>query len=256
MIRMAIVSGFLTLYTLVLGPPLILYSLLTGSVDALYHLGVGGVMFIVRMIGVRVRIEGRENIPPGVCIFVANHCSNADPPAVVSAIPRRIAIMVKHTLFKIPIASQAFRLARFVPVDRANREAAVASAEKAIEYLREGVSFLIYPEGTRSQDGRLRPFKKGSFVMAIKAGVPVVPISVVGAHRILRKNALAIHPGEIVVRFQPPVQASAFTLEQRDELAARVHAAVAAGLPAEQQPLPEEQNSHRGTETQCQSRTR
>jgi len=236
MIRMVIVSVFLALYTLVLGPPLILYAMLVDSADLLYRMGLGGVLFITRLVGVRIRVEGRGNIPPGVCIFVANHTSNADPPAIVGAIPRRIAILVKESLFRIPIVSQAFRLARFVPVDRSDRESAIASIEKAIEYLGEGISFLIYPEGTRSSDGRLRPFKKGSFVMAIRAGVPIVPMACAGAHRVTRKGELRIHPGEIVVRFQPPIDASAYALEQRDELAARVHAAVAAGLPPDQQP--------------------
>jgi 1-acyl-sn-glycerol-3-phosphate acyltransferase len=237
MIRLAIISFFLTLYVLLLGPLLILHALATGSVELLYRAGLSGVRFIMRVVGVRFRVEGLDNIPAGVCIFVANHTSNADPPAVVGAIPRRISVLVKHTLFRIPIVSRAFRLARFVPVNRSNRDAAIASVETAIEYVKEGVSFLIYPEGTRSEDGRLRPFKKGSFVMAIKSGAPIVPISVAGAQRIMRKGELAIHPGEIVVRFGKPVDASAYTLEQRDELTARVHAAVAASLPADQQPL-------------------
>ncbi len=237
MVRTAIVAVFLTLYILLLGPPLILHALLTGSVDLLYRAGLRGVLFVVRLMGVRVRAEGLDNIPPGVCIFVANHSSNADPPAVVGAIPRRISILAKDSLFRIPIVSRAFRLARFVPVKRADREAAIASVDKAVEYLKEGVSFLIYPEGTRSPDGRLLPFKKGAFVMAIKAGVPVVPVAVAGAHRVMRKKELAIHPGEIVVRFQPPIDASAYALEQRGELAARAHAALAAGLPADQRPV-------------------
>ena len=236
MIRAAIVAVFLTFYTLLLGPPLIVHALLTGSVDLLYRVGLRGVLFITRVVGVRIWVEGVENIPPGVCIFVANHTSTADPPAVVGAIPRRIAIMAKESLFRIPIVGAAFRLARFVPVDRADREAAIASIEKAVEHMNEGVSFLIYPEGTRSPDGRLLPFKKGAFVMAIRAGVPVVPVALIGAHRVMRKNEWAIHPGEIVVKFRPPMDASAYTLEQRDELAARAHAALAAALPPDQQP--------------------
>ncbi len=236
MIRTVIVSLFLALYILLLGPPLILYSLLTGSVDLLYRMGLGGVLFITRAVGVRVRVEGIENIPASVCIFVANHTSNADPPAIAGAIPRRISILAKDSLFRIPIVSRAFRLARFVPVDRSDREAAIASLEKAIEYLKEGVSFLVYPEGTRSPDGRLLPFKKGSFMMAIMAGVPVAPVACAGAHRVMRKGELRIHAGEIVVRFQPAIDASAYTVEQRDELAARVHAAIAAALPLDQQP--------------------
>lgn len=236
MIRTAIVGLFLTLYALLLGPLLILLALATGSVDLLYRAGLNGIRFIVRLVGVRVCVEGLENIPPGVCLFVANHTSAADPAAIVGAIPRRIAILVKESLFRIPIVGRAFRLAHFVSVNRAAPEAAIASVEKAVELLKRGRSFLVYPEGTRSADGRLLPFKKGSFVIAIKAGVPVVPVACAGAHRVMRKGELRIHPGEIVVRFQPPIHAKAYTVEQRDELMARVHAALAAGLPPDQQP--------------------
>ncbi len=241
MIRTAIAAIFLAVYTLLLGPPLIVYSLATGSVDLLYRAGVGGVKFIMRLMGVRVRVEGLENVPSGVCLFVSNHTSAADPPAVVGAIPRRIAILVKESLFRIPIVGRAFRLAHFVPVDRTDREAAIASVERAIESLRNGVSFLIYPEGTRSPDGRLLAFKKGSFVMAIKAGVPIVPIACIGAHHIMRKQELRIRPGEIIVKFCPPVDAADYRLEQRDELLERVYSELAAALPPEQQPEQEPQ---------------
>jgi 1-acyl-sn-glycerol-3-phosphate acyltransferase len=237
MIRSLFAALFLTLYTLVLGPPLLLYSLASGSVDLLYRMGVGGVLFVVRAVGVKIRVEGVENVPPGVCVFVANHTSSADAPAVVGSIPRRIAILAKQSLFRIPIVGQAFRLAHFVPVDRFDREAAIASIDKAVEELRGGTSFLIYPEGTRSNDGRLQAFKKGAFVMAIKAGVPIVPIACAGAHRIMEKRSLIIHPGEILVRFQPPIDASKYSFEQRDELSARVRASLAEALPADQRPL-------------------
>ncbi len=239
MFRTTIVAVFLTLYTIVVGPPVLLLTWLSGSVDLLYRAGVGGVIWICRAVGLRVRVEGRENVPRGVCIFVANHTSNADPPAIVSAIPRRIAILAKDSLFHIPIVGWAFRLAHFVPVDRADREAAMASVEKAIEYLKQGDSFLVYAEGTRSVDGRLGPLKKGSFVMAIKAGVPIVPMVCIGAHRVMRKGELKIRPGQVVVRFLAPIDAGAYTFEQRDELMARVHAAMAAALPPDQQPLPQ-----------------
>lgn len=237
MIRTALAALFLTLYTLILGPPLILYTVVTGHVDPLYKLGAGGVVFIVRLIGVRLRVEGLENIPSGVCVFVANHTSTADAPAVVGAIPRRVSIMAKESLFKIPIVGQAFRAAKFVPVNRSDRESAIASVEKAIEYIREGSSFLIYPEGSRSDDGRLQAFKKGAFVMAIKAGVPIVPVACSGAHLVMRKRELRLRPGEILVRFCPPIDAAKYTMEERDALSRRVHAAMAVGLPSEQRPL-------------------
>jgi 1-acyl-sn-glycerol-3-phosphate acyltransferase len=236
MIRTTIVAVFLSLYTLVLGPPLILFTLATKSADLMYWVGVKGVAFITRVAGMRVLVEGRENIPAGVCMFAANHTSNADAAAIVRAIPRRLAIFGRKSLFDIPIVGLAFRLARFVPVDRGNRDAALASVKQAVEYMKTGSSFLVYPEGTRSPDGRLLRFKKGSFVMAIEAGVPVVPVTCAGAHRIMKKKSLVIHPGKVTVRFGKPIDASAYTIEQRDDLAKIVHDAIAAELPEEQKP--------------------
>jgi 1-acyl-sn-glycerol-3-phosphate acyltransferase len=236
MIRTIIVAVFLSLYTLVLGPPLILYTLVTRSADLMYWVGVKGLVFITRVAGMRVNVEGRENIPSGVCLFAANHTSNADAPAIVGAIPRRLAIFGRKSLFDIPIVGLAFRLAKFVPVDRDNRDAALASVKQAVEYIKTGSSFLVYPEGTRSPDGRMQRFKKGSFVMAIEAGIPIVPVACSGAHRIMKKNSLVIHPGRVTVRFGKPVDVSGYTVEQRDALAEKVHDAVAAQLPDDQKP--------------------
>jgi 1-acyl-sn-glycerol-3-phosphate acyltransferase len=236
MIRTAFVAIMLALGTLVLGPPLILFTLITKSATLMYWAGVKLVVYVTRMAGEKVTVQGRENIPSGVCLFAANHTSNADAPAIVGAIPRRIAILGRKSLFDIPVVGTAFRLAKFVPVDRENRDAALESVKKAVEYIREGFSFLVYPEGTRSADGRLHRFKKGSFVIAIEAGIPIVPVACSGAHRIMKKNSLIIHPGKVMVRFGKPIDASAYTVEQRDELAQRVHDAVAAELPDDQKP--------------------
>ena len=237
MLRTLVIAIFLSLYSIIVGIPLLLYTVLVRNPDALYWAGVRGTMFFVRAIGVRVKVSGAERIPPGTCLFVANHTSSADAPAVVGAIPRRIAILLKKSLFKYPIVGQAFQLAHFIPVDRARQDAAISSIEKAIDAMKDGQSFLIYPEGTRSPDGRLQQFKKGAVVMAIKAGVPIVPIACSGAHRVMEKRSLVIRPGEILVEFLEPIDASKFTFEERERLNEIVHDATAAGLPAEQRPL-------------------
>jgi 1-acyl-sn-glycerol-3-phosphate acyltransferase len=236
MLRTAFIAIFLSLYILIVGPPLLVFVLITKRVDPLYWAGINGVMFFVRAVGARVRVVGTERIPAGTCLFVANHTSSADAPAVVGAIPRRIAILLKESLFQWPIVGQAFTLAHFVPVNRNSRESAIHSVEKATQSMREGQSFLIYPEGTRSPDGRLQEFKKGAVVMAINAGVQIVPVACSGAHRVMEKRSLVIHPGEIVVEFLEPIDASQYTFGQRDELNERVHAALAAGLPEDQRP--------------------
>ena len=236
MIRSAFVAISLAIVTIVVGAPLVLYVVLTGNVEPLYNAGVAAVVWICRVAGMRTRVEGLENIPPGTVLFAANHTSNADGPAIVGAIPRRIAILGKKSLFAIPIVGTAFRLAHFVPVDRHNRGQAAASIEAAAEKMKNGVSFLIYPEGTRSPDGRLLPFRRGAFVLAIKAGVPVVPVACSGAHRVIPKKSYRITPGEVVVRFCPAIDSSQYSIARRNELAERVHAAIAAALPPDQKP--------------------
>src|ERR1700730_15529266 len=124
MIRTVFVGVFLSLYILLVGPPLLLYTLLTRNPDPLYWAGINGVMFFVQAAGVRVRVRGIERIPLGVCVFAANHTSSADAPAVVGAIPRRIAILLKQSLFRYPIVGAAFRLAGFIPVNRKERDSA------------------------------------------------------------------------------------------------------------------------------------
>jgi 1-acyl-sn-glycerol-3-phosphate acyltransferase len=146
-------------------------------------------------------------------------------------------VILKASLFKFPIVGQAFSSAHFIPVDRRAHDSAVASVEKASEALRAGQSFLIYPEGTRSPDGRLQRFKKGAVVMAINAGVPIVPMVCSGAHRIMEKRSLVIHPGEIVVEFLDPIDSSGYSIEQRDSLNEKIWAAMAASLPPDQRPL-------------------
>lgn len=237
MVRAVFMCVCLTLYILLVGPPLLVYTALTRDVDPLYWSAIKGVMFFVNCVGVQVHVRGLERIPASTCIFAANHTSSADAPAVVGAIPRRIAILLKRSLFKYPIVGQAFHLAHFIPVDRFDRDSAISSLEKATESLRNGQSFLIYPEGTRSPDGRLQEFKKGTAVMAIKAGVQIVPVACSNAHRVMQKRSLKITPGDIVVEFLSPINAAAYTLEQRGELTRRLHDEMAAGLPADQKPL-------------------
>lgn len=237
MFRTLFIVVFLSLYTVLVGPPVILYSLITKDPDPVYWAGIKGVTFFVRAVGVRVRVKGLERIPQGACLFAANHTSSADAPAIVGAIPRRVVILLKQSLFKWPIVGQAFQAVRFIPVNRGAREAGIASVEKAAEAMKAGQSFLIYPEGTRSPDGRLQEFKKGAVVMAIKAGVPIVPMVCTGAHHIMEKHSLVIRPGEIVVEFLEPIDASEYSFEERDVLNQKVHDAMAAALPPDQRPI-------------------
>jgi 1-acyl-sn-glycerol-3-phosphate acyltransferase len=237
MIRTILALIFFVLYCLFVGLPVMLFTLLTSAKEILFRMGQFCGVCTLRIAGVRTRAEGLENIPAGTCLFVANHASNTDPPAIVGVIPRRVAILLKKSLLSIPIVGPAFRMGDFIPVDRENPEAALSSINLAVQRARKGLSFLAFPEGTRSRDGRLQPFKMGVFRMAIEARMPIVPVACAGAHRILPRDQFAIRPGEMVVRFCPPIDAAAFQPGERAELARRVREAIAEALPPDQRPL-------------------
>ena len=236
-VRTTAVVIFLLLYTLLAGPPLLLHRVFTGSLGFLYRGCIWGAAMSLRIAGVRLRVEGLENIPRATCLFIANHVSNLDPPVVVCALPCHAALIAKAAVFRIPIFGTALRLGKFIPVDRSNREAALAGVEQAKRNLRDGMSYLVFAEGTRSPDGRLRKFKKGTFVLAIETGVPVVPISVIGTQRLMPRGALLVRPGEVRILVHPPVDPAGYSLPERDLLMERVQAIVASGLPEEQLPL-------------------
>ncbi len=236
MIRTVTVMGFVALGMVLVLPLLILWTLLTGDPGFMYRRFTSALRASLYIAGIRVRVEGVENIPPGVCVFASNHASNVDPVALTPSIPRRVALLAKKEVFRIPILSKAIRLAKLVPVDRAVKESAAESVNIAVQYLKQGLSFCVFPEGTRSRDGRLLPFKKGTFLMAIRAGAWVVPVSLAGTQRLMRKGDWTIHPGDVVVRYGPAVNAADYTEEQRDELRQRVQQLVADGLPEDQKP--------------------
>src|ERR1700734_3952 len=237
MIRTIIVLLYFSLAMLLILPLLVLWSLIAGDVTFMYNRFQEGLRIGLRIAGIRVHVEGLENIPQGVCIFASNHASNLDPVALTPNIPRRISLLAKKEVFKIPVLSKAIRMAKIVPVDRGDSEAAAESVDLAIKYLKEGLSFCVYPEGTRSRDGHLLPFKRGTFVMAIRAGVPVVPVSLAGTQELMRKGDWRIYPGEVVVKFGPAMATAGYGMERREELRRTVQNLVAAGLPDDQKPL-------------------
>jgi 1-acyl-sn-glycerol-3-phosphate acyltransferase len=208
------------------------WTFLSGKVDLLYWLGTHIAFAGVRLAGVKVKAVGRERLDPATTyIFMSNHVSNLDPPILVPLIPRRTSVLVKKELFRVPILGYAMRLASLVPVDRSNREAAIASLRAASEVLARGIPMTIFVEGTRSFDGRLLPFKKGPFYLAMESGAPVVPITIVGTHRVLPKRRSSVRPGEVSVVFHPPLDPRQFS--DRDALLAAVRDSIASALTAE-----------------------
>ncbi len=209
-------------------------ALLTGKSDFLYRASMWVVRVGMRLAGVRVEILGRDRLSPSqTYIFMANHVSNLDPPLLVPLVPKRTSVLVKKELFRVPILGFAMRVAHLVPVDRRNRDAAVASVREAAEVMNSGLDMTIYPEGTRSPDGRLLPFKKGPFYLAMDTGCPIVPVTIVGTEEIWPKGKYLLQPERAVAKliFHDPVWPKDFA--DRDALMAAVRDAIASALPEE-----------------------
>jgi 1-acyl-sn-glycerol-3-phosphate acyltransferase len=210
---------------------LIPFTLLTGNVGPLFAVGCWISRVAIGVAGIRLRIEGRENIPWGrACIFMANHLSNLDAPALISNLPGRTVVFLKRPLMKIPILGYAFKLASFIPVDRDGTvEGAQLAVEEAQRVLASGLHITAFVEGMRSPDGRMQPFKKGTFYLAKDSGALCIPVSVYGTEKILPVNSKRIHPGVVHIVFHAPIDPANYAT--RDELSEAVCAAIASGLP-------------------------
>jgi 1-acyl-sn-glycerol-3-phosphate acyltransferase len=243
MIRAALVTAVAFLLILILLPLLLVYSVLARETDTMYRTAIRCVRLVVWLAGVRMDIQGLERIPRDrAVVFMPNHQGNADPPALFAVLPPMLAL-AKKELFSIPILGRAMRMRGFIPVDRKNRERAVQAVEEAVVKLKDGYSFIAFPEGTRSRDGRLQPFKKGVFVMAIKAGVPVVPVSVSGSSKIMQKGSPAIRPGRMRITVHDAISTEGLTLDDREKLSREVRAAVLKGLSPDELPLGESEGT-------------
>jgi 1-acyl-sn-glycerol-3-phosphate acyltransferase len=214
----------------VLGLPLIplgfLLRWLFGNQDFLYRPGKFGARCYLRAAGARVHASGYENVEPDKpYVFVANHQSNLDPPLIIAYINRNPGWIAKQELFRIPLLSQGIRLVHAIPINRRNREAAIASTKRAAEVIRAGRSVVAFPEGTRTVDGRLKEFKKGIFYMAIAAGVPVVPVVVNDTRLVMRKGTNYCLPHDVFMELLPPISTAAYTHETVDALIREVFAA-------------------------------
>jgi 1-acyl-sn-glycerol-3-phosphate acyltransferase len=202
------------------------WSALRRNFRTMYRWGMGSLRAGVKAAGITVRVVGLERVPAGVsCIFMSNHVSNLDPPVLLPQIPGMTSVFLKKSLMKIPLLGTAMRMGKFVPVTRGHsREDAIQSVEAARDALESGLHITVFPEGTRSLDGKLLPFKKGAFFLAAETGAPMVPVVLRGTRQMMPKGTLKIVPGEAVVEFLEPILPGDF--ETREELMKAVRGAM------------------------------
>src|SRR5437588_1938142 len=196
--------------------------------NLLYLLGHGGVTLGLGLSGIKFRVQGAAHIPADrAAVYCSNHQSHIDPPVLFHALHPQMHILYKAEIDRIPLLARAFRLGGFVPVDRRNKEAGMRAIDAAAASLRAGNSFLVFPEGTRGAADEMLPFKKGAFIMAIKAQAPVVPIAIRGGRAAMRRGSRIIRPVSITIRVGEPIETTGLDVKDRDALIVRVRQRIA-----------------------------
>jgi 1-acyl-sn-glycerol-3-phosphate acyltransferase len=217
---------------LILGTPVIFVSWLARRRHWIYPAALFGARNWLRLSGMKVKVKGRENLDPSQpYVFIANHRSYLDTATVFYHLGRRIGLVAKKELLRVPILGFGMGFANIMAIDRSNRERAIQTMREATEKLRSGTSFAVFAEGKRAGRDELLPFKKGGFYMAMEAGVPVVPIAIKNTDVLMGKGTGEARPGTIEMVILPPVETVGLsTDEDIERLIARVHAMVAAEL--------------------------
>ena len=225
---------FVVAFVVVIGTPALLVGMVTGRQRHLFVLGIGCVRAAMAILGIRADVAGAEHLQRHrAALYTVNHASNVVPPilfAVLRELTPGLKVVYKAVLHKLPILGRGFDAAGFVPIERENREHAAQAIDLAVRRVQDGHSLLMFPEGTRSRTGELLPFKKGAFILAIKAQAPVVPTAIYGADRAMRRGSPLIWPTTVRVHFGAPIETTGLSIADRDTLTAQVRAQVAALL--------------------------
>lgn len=185
---------------------------------------------ILAAAGAEAVIEGAERLPPGPVVVMANHSSYLDVPVLFDRLPYEVRFVAKKELQYVPFFGWGAKALGNIFVDRGKSEQARASLDHGAVDIANGVTVVIFPEGTRSTGGKLLPFKKGGFVLALKSGVPIVPVAIVGANDVLPRGATFTKPGKIRVRIMPPLDTREYSLDSKLALMERVRNEITAGL--------------------------
>jgi len=210
------ITGFISFWC-------VIFSIIPNSENRIHKMANLWAKILLLITNTKVEIIGRENILKGKPqIFMANHQSDFDILIALGHIPGQFRWIAKKELFHIPVFGAAMKTAGYIEIDRQNHEKAMQSLDEAALRIREGKSVMSFPEGTRSRNGEIKDFKQGIFHLAIKSGVPIVPVSIVGSGQIMPKRSLKITPGKVKLVIDKPVDVTSYTIENRHELIDKV----------------------------------
>ena len=233
--------GLLTLVTFgvsttLLGIVAIAAGLISGRGEIVFRLGRFWSRLHLRAMGIAPEYRGLDHAAGTTPrVFLANHFSTLDIWALVPALPDTTRFVAKKSLFWIPILGQAMRVAGFIPIDRGDRTRAIRSLGRASERIARGESVILFPEGTRSRDGKLGRFKRGAFHLALETGVPIVPVAISGTGRVVAPRSIVVRPGPVRVTFLPPIDVRDYSAETLDALLERTRTEIARHLDADEQ---------------------
>lgn len=222
-----ILDPLVWLYTIVLGTASLIVSFFDKDGSRQHRLAQIWSHWILKTTGAPVRITGAEHLNGlGTAVYAANHLSAMDIPVLFGHLPFQFRIIAKHELFRYPFVGGHLKRSGQIPVNRDSPKAALRSLNKAVESLKSGMPLVIFPEGGRAPDGHLMPFMGGPFYAAIKAGVPIVPMAIVGTYELLPMNSFHIQPRPVELVIGLPIPVEGYTLRDMDALAARTQAVI------------------------------
>jgi 1-acyl-sn-glycerol-3-phosphate acyltransferase len=231
MVRTLYITIWVVFVTLVAGTLVIVLSFFVRSGNPLHKIARFWGKSILVVSRIKVSVKGLSGIDlAGPYIYMPNHQSNFDIPVLLGHLPVQFRWLAKRELFKIPIFGRAMRKAGYISIDRYDRESAFKSLDVAAQKVKSGVSVLIFPEGTRSRDGKIRAFKKGGFVLAIDSGVPIVPVVIKGTYAIMTKGKFRVNPGHVSMVVHRPIETAAYTRETKEGLMQSVRGVICDSL--------------------------
>jgi 1-acyl-sn-glycerol-3-phosphate acyltransferase len=212
--------------------PLLLFCTIFWWRAPLFVFGKGIISLARRILGIQIDVIGRESIDrTKTCVYMANHLSFIDGPLLFWLIPQEVRVLLKKEAFRYPVIGLGMRFAGFVPVDRSGMRSGKKSIERATEAIqKKRRSFLIFPEGTRSRDGHIQPFRRGAFFLAINSQAPVIPVSLSGSYELMPKGSLSVKKGRIKVIFHPEVSVQGLAEGDIPDLMSKIRDVIMSGL--------------------------